>query len=101
MHFTVEGTNVQARCVASREMAKQLAKYIFGPELRVEGPGTWVRKPSGQWLLSRLTIKNYEVLTRRTLAEELADLRAVDHGWSGSADPWAELSHIRYEGEEA
>ena len=101
VHFTVEGTNVQARCVASREMAKQLAKYIFGPELRVEGPGTWVRKQSGSWLLSRLTIKNYEVLTRRTLAEELADLRGVDHGWSGSTDPWAELSHIRHGGEEA
>lgn len=101
VHFTVEGTTTQARCVASRDMAKQLARHIFGPELRVEGPGAWVRRQSGQWFLSRLTIRSFEPLARRALADELADLRGVYHSWADSADPWTELARLRRGSEEA
>ena len=100
IHLAVEGGSVQSRCYASRDTAKLLARHIFGPELRLTGPGLWLRTVKGRWVLDRFTVHSFDVLERRPLAEELAGLRALDNGWLGVADPWAELFRIRHGDEE-
>lgn len=100
VHLAVEGAGVQSRCWAFRDTAKILARHIFGPELRLSGAGTWLRGANGRWVLERLKVQTFDVLERRPLAEELVDLRSLDSGWSGVADPWAELSRIRHGGDE-
>jgi hypothetical protein len=101
VHLDVENSGVQSRCYASRNTAKLLARHIFGPQLRLAGPGTWLRMVSGRWALDRFIVQSFEVLEKRPLAEQLADLRSLDGGWSNVVDPWAELSRIRHGSDEA
>ena len=83
-------------CHASRTLAKDLARYIFGSELRVNGTGRWLRTEAGNWQLERFIIGNFEVLNDRPLTAVIADLRAIPGSeWTSLKDPWAELNLIR------
>jgi hypothetical protein len=83
-------------CHASRTQAKELAKHIFGTELRVNGTGRWLRTESGKWQLERFLIGNFEVLNEQPLTSVVADLRAIPGSkWTSFTDPWAELDEIR------
>jgi hypothetical protein len=83
-------------CLASRALAKELAKHIFGTELRVNGTGRWLRNDAGEWQLERFLIGNFEVLNEQPLTSVVADLRAIPGSeWTSFKDPWAELDEIR------
>lgn len=80
----------------SREIARDLARHIFGEELRCIGMGRWYRNDEGVWQRRDFTITSFETLDNRPLGEIVKDLRTVEgNGWRESDDPWAELSHIR------
>lgn len=64
-------------CTLKREMAKQLARYLYGPNVRLVGSGRWERHPDGTWKLLEFRVDRYEVLDERPLAEVLADVRAL------------------------
>lgn len=84
----------------SREVARDLARHIFGEEIRCIGTGRWYRDDEGVWLRRDFTIASFETLDNRPLGEIVKDLRAVEsNGWRDRADPWADLRRIR-EGDE-
>ena len=86
----------EPNCYTTRDVAKDMAKYIFGPELRCSGVGRWYRDKTGQWEMRNFTIFNFAVLDARPLPEVVADLQAVEEsGWRKVADPWAELADLR------
>ena len=58
-------------------MAKELARYIFGPSLRVTGNGRWSRDSRGQWSVSRFQITEFTQLEDDPLGEVVADLRQM------------------------
>jgi len=84
-------------CYASRAVARELAKYIFGRELRVHGIGRWLRSEAGKWQLERFIIGNFEILNDESLTSVVADLRAVSGSeWPSLSDPWTELDELRH-----
>lgn len=86
----------QFNCQAPRELAKTIARYLLGPELRVHGDGRWHRDKTGSWRLDRFTIGNFEVLDDEPLGAVVARLRDVKGSeWSEVEDPWAELERER------
>jgi len=92
----LENADLVHNCYAARDVAKTLARYIFGPELRVSGTGRWLRDAEGNWNLDRFTIASFEVLNEEPLTSVVASLRAVKGSeWETLEDPWAELAQIR------
>ncbi|MBU3655525.1 MAG: hypothetical protein FGM23_04095 [Alphaproteobacteria bacterium] len=77
-------------------MARELARYIFGAEIRLTGAGRWIRDEDGEWILKKFTITSYEQLDHQPLDEAVANLRAIKgSGWETLSDPWKELQQIR------
>lgn len=69
-------------CTSTREMARSLAPYLFGEELRVGGIGRWTRHDAEGWRLEHLRILSFVPLGRETLHEAVADLRGVEADWN-------------------
>jgi len=83
-------------CLAPRELAKTIAHYLLGPELRVHGDGRWHRDKTGTWQLDRFTIGSFEVLGGEPLSAVVARLRDIRGSeWPEVEDPWAELEEER------
>ena len=86
----------EPHCHATRDIARELAKHIFGPELRCSGIGRWYRDKAGKLEMRNFTISDFTILDSRPLPEVLAELHAVEgSGWRDIADPWSELSSLR------
>ena len=86
----------EPHCHATRDVARELARHIFGPELRCSGIGRWYRDKTGNWDLRNFAISDFTVLDNRPLTEMVAELRAVEgNGWRKVDDPWAELADFR------
>lgn len=82
-------------CNSTREMAKQLAKYLFEEPVRVSGNGKWRRTKERVWELAGFDIKSFEPLDQTPLNELVTKLRAIDTDWSSMEDPQAELRRLR------
>lgn len=86
----------QTHCLASRQIAKVLATYIFGPELRVYGSGRWSRDKMGTWNLERFTVGRFEILSDEPLSAVVAGMREVPgNDWTEVGDPWDTLRRDR------
>jgi hypothetical protein len=85
---------------ATRDVARELAKHIFGLEVRCLGSGRWYRDHDGNWEMRNFTITSFERLDNRPLGEIVAELQSIDGGWHKLEDPWAEVARIRREGDE-
>ena len=89
-------TGVESHCHTTRDIAKELAKQIFGPEVRCLGVGRWYRDRTGIWEMRNFTISDFSVLDNRPLPEVVADLQAVEgSGWREAVDPWSKLTDLR------
>lgn len=64
------------RCIATKDLARRLAQYIFGRPVRLHGRGTWSRAESGGWKLHRFDIESFEVLDETPLSTLFDGLRA-------------------------
>jgi len=83
-------------CQAPRELAKTIAQYLLGPELRVHGDGRWHRDKTGTWQLDRFTIGSFDVLGGEPLGAVVARLRDIQGSeWLDVDNPWAELERER------
>lgn len=93
-------TGFETRCETTREIAKELGKLIFGPEIRCIGIGRWHRDGTGLWEMRKFTISEFSILDERPLPEVVSDLQAVQgNGWRDLTDPWAALAEIRSDGD--
>lgn len=82
-------------CNATREIAKQLAKYLFEEPVRVAGNAKWRRTKERVWELAGFDIKSFDPLDQTPLNELVTKLRAIDTDWSLMDDPQAELRRLR------
>ena len=93
-------TGFEPHCEANREIAKELGKHLFGPEIRCIGVGRWYRDGTGTWEMRNFTISEFSILDQRPLPEIVSDLQAVQgSGWCDLADPWGTLADIRSDSE--
>ncbi len=83
-------------CNATRDMARRLAGYLYGPVLRVRGDGRWEREADGGWTMKRFNVTDFEKLDDAPLGEVVARLRDVEgSGWENIDDASAELGRLR------
>jgi hypothetical protein len=82
-------------CNATREIAKQLAQYLFEDPVRVAGNAKWRRTKERVWELAGFDIKSFELLDQTPLNELVTTLRAIETEWSSMEDPQAELRRLR------
>ena len=92
---TYTGINV------SRELAKEIAKHLYGSVIRLHGTGRWRRDEDGVWQLNRFNVDSYDVLDDTPLHDALASIRSVSgSGWAEEEDPIGYLSNLRDEPDE-
>jgi len=90
--IVLEGVDGFYSCVASRPLAREIARYLFVTEIRVSGRGSWLREADGRWQLQRFVIQDFRVLEDRPVDEVLRELREVEGSeWKETEDPIAEL----------
>jgi hypothetical protein len=83
-------------CVVSRDMARALGKYLFGPPLRLHGRGRWRRTPDGTWEVVDFRAGAFDVLDNASLIEAAERLRqAGGFGHRDAAEAWRELRALR------
>lgn len=87
-----EGSRISG-CHTDREMAKTLARYLF-EHVRLNGRASWRRDAEGQWSLKRFRIDDFEPVARTSVAETLAELRAVAGDWT--EEDYRDLERIRH-----
>lgn len=84
------------RCNTKREMAKQLAPYLFGQRVRIHGRGKWRRTPERAWELDNFDIKTFEPLDESPLADVIETLRGIEGSqWNEMNNPQEELKKLR------
>jgi hypothetical protein len=87
-------------CHAKRTDAKRLLEYMWGPPVRLEGRGRWIREGDGQWRMLDFSIQDFAPLEHESLTETVARLRAIGGAWKDRPDPVGELAANRGDGEE-
>lgn len=84
----------------SRELAKELAHYLFGKPLRLSGHGRWFRDEEGQWQYSSLKAVEFKVLDDASLAAIVGKIRGLPkETWKQGVDPIEMLRSLRDDGD--
>lgn len=85
-------------CVTSKTLARRLAPHIFGPSIRVRGIGTWARLESGDWILKKFEISDFETLDETPLSKLFEGLRTrLTPPEGGRMNPVELLRQLRQE----
>lgn len=80
----------------NRELAREMAKHLYGPKIRLFGSGRWERSPEGAWKLLSFTVDRYEVLDEAPLSQVLDQIRsAPGNGLMGDPEIYSELMSLR------
>jgi hypothetical protein len=74
-------------CHAKRDVARQLARHMFGAPVRVRGVGRWFRNRDGTWEMRGFRIADFVELDPASLREVLNGMRAIKAGWRDIPDP--------------
>lgn len=94
-HVTLrDGGLIYTNIDLSREVARELAKHLYGTKVRLFGSGRWERHPDGAWKLLGFTVDRYEVLDDAPLGDVLAAIRSIP-GSSPSVNNYDELMALR------
>ncbi|CAK0758881.1 conserved hypothetical protein [uncultured Gammaproteobacteria bacterium] len=89
--------NQTYHCQTHRELARKLARHIFGTPLRVYGQGQWRRTEQRIWQVTHFDIENFEVLDVTPLGDVVEKLRELPgNEWKSMSDPFEELRALRY-----
>ena len=83
------------KCTTTREIAKQLAPYLFAGGIRLHGTGKWNRSEDGDWVLDNFKINSFEALIDDGLPVALSRMRVPESEWDKMEDPLGELKRIR------
>jgi hypothetical protein len=92
---TADDKIISAEC--SREMAVQLAPYLYAAPVRLIGNARWERTELGEWELKTFKAKDFIQLKTDDLATVVHRLRGVDAEWRSNADPSAFVRRLRGE----
>lgn len=83
-------------CLATRALAKQIARHLFTSVIRVDGTGKWLRRRDGEWEMEYFTVNGFTPLDDVTLRGSIETLRAIPAQWKERDDPLGELMSIRH-----
>lgn len=78
-----------------RELARDLAKLLYGPAVRMHGNGRFERQGDGVWKMTDFRVDRYEVLDDRPLHEVLNTVRAVPGNRLMEAGAYRDIAALR------
>lgn len=94
-----DGNTIHVNIVTNRDLARQLARLLFGPTIRIWGTGSWKRSDDGVWSVVSFRVSRFEKLVDfgdlAKTVEELRDIRGSE--WYLEDDPTAALLSARRE----
>jgi hypothetical protein len=97
-HASLRDHGVVRSCTVSRDLARALGKYLFGPPLRLLGRGRWKRAPDGTWELEDFRASDFEVLDNASLTAAAEKLKAAGgFGHTDASEAWGALKELRSE----
>lgn len=77
-HATLQDGDVfHVNLSMKREVARELAKLLYGPMVRVHGNGRFERQPDGMWKMHDFRVERFEKLDERSVADTLSEIRQV------------------------
>lgn len=80
----------------SRSLARELAPFLYGQEIRVFGKGKWRRSTEGEWSLAQFTAERFETIGAGDLLETLRRLSTLEgNSWNTVDEPLAVLRRLR------
>lgn len=91
-----DGERVYTGFSIKRELAKDLAQYLYGSRIRLFGTGRWEREPSGSWKLLNFNVSSFEALNSRNLVEDILAIQEFTDG-TQNKDVLGELNEYRAE----
>jgi hypothetical protein len=95
-HVTLQDGGLTYTNIAlNREVARELAKHLYGTKVRLFGSGRWERHPEGVWKLLAFTVDRYEVLDDAPLRDVLAEIRSIPGSGPNGAGTYDELMALR------
>lgn len=92
----IEGQDGTFDCLAKREIAREIAPYLFTNIIRAEGTGRWTRHSTGKWEMVKFTIKYFQPLADTSLRATIQKFRDIPAAWKEKEDPLGELMNIRH-----
>jgi hypothetical protein len=72
-----DGTVIYSNIELSHDLAREMAKHLYGLKIRLFGRGRWERHPDGAWKLLSFSVDRFEVLDDAPLSQVLAEIRRV------------------------
>jgi len=97
-HATLRDGDRTYTCVVSHDLARELGKYLFGPQLRLHGRGRWRRSAEGAWEPVDFRAAEFDVLDSASLAEAAKKLRAAGgFGHQDAVEAWRTMRDLRAE----
>ena len=91
----IQDRDVVYNCRANRDIAKDIAPYLFTTPIRVTGNGTWFRSRDGEWEMRRFTIQGFSVLRHETVAGAAERLQNLKTKLKTMRDPIGRLRVIQ------
>ena len=91
-----DGSIIYSNIELGHGLAREIAKHLYGPKIRLFGRGRWERHPNGAWKLLNFTVDRHEVLDDAPLSQVLAEIRSVpDNGLMTDETIYDELMSLR------
>jgi hypothetical protein len=85
-HATLEDSEGNSwSCEVSRALAREMAHFLFGKTLRVNGTARWERTEEGEWHLNKFVGESFRQLNDDELDAVVESLRAIDADWKPDA----------------
>lgn len=79
----------------SKELAIQLAPFLFGPALRLIGSGRFYRDESGEWQHEWVRAERFVKLNSDSLEKIVKDIREFPNAWRTDIEPMEMLRSMR------
>lgn len=99
-HATLqEGDAFHVGVTMRRELARDLAKLLYGPTVRMHGNGRFERQSDGVWKMTDFRVDRFEVLDGRSVQEALEAVRAVPGNRLMEAGAYRDLAGLREDGD--
>jgi hypothetical protein len=80
---------------ARRNVAKEIAAYLFTAVIRVQGTGRWIRHSDGEWEMLDFKVSEFSLIEDGDIRTNISDLQQIPAEWKKLDDPLAVLRAIK------
>ena len=95
-HATLQdASNFHVGLTMKRDLARQLAKLLYGPTVRLHGNGRFERQADGVWKMHDFRVDRYEPLDDAAIEEILETIRGLPGNGLMAADAYSSVSGER------